>query len=182
MGCTLRWQYWGARLLMPFMVLCIPGIAAQAEDFADAVLKKHKKLLLGLLWAMCMVDLCVMIGSFHGKKLFAERPEGYFNAEHCYYSAQDYQAACQVILDNGWRNVGLYTANDSYEYPIWAMLKSEDPVIRHVFPVTDPYDPPFTPEVIFSIDRDLSDGGMDRDGVWYSVVWQQGNVSLLRAE
>ena len=45
MGCTLRWQYWGARLLMPFMVLCIPGIAAQAEDFADAVLKKRKKLL-----------------------------------------------------------------------------------------------------------------------------------------
>lgn len=182
MGCTLRWQYWGARLLMPFMVLCIPGIAAQAEDLADTVLKKRKKLLLGLLWAMCMVDLCVMIGSFHGKKLFAERPEGYFNAEHCYYSAQDYQAACQVILDNGWRNVGLYTANDSYEYPIWAMLKSENPVIRHVFPVTDPYDPPFTPDVIFSIDRDLSDGGMERDGVWYSVVWQQGNVSLLRAE
>ena len=36
--------------------------------------------------------------------------------------------------------------------------------------------------MIFSIDRDLSDGGMERDGVWYSVVWQQGNVSLLRAE
>lgn len=182
MGCTLRWQYWGARLLMPFMVLCVPGIAAEVEDFGTAVLKNAKKILLGLLWALCLLDLAVMIGTFHGKKLFAARPEGYFNAEHCIYSAEDYGAACDLILENGWKNVGLYTANDTYEYPIWAMLKSEDPVIRHVFPVTDPYDPPFTPDVIFSVDRDLSDGGFDRDGVWYSVIWQQGNVSLLRAE
>ncbi len=182
MGCTLRWQYWGARLLMPFMVLCVPGIAAEAEDFGTAVLKNGKKILLGLLWALCLLDLSVMITTFHAKKLFATRPEGYFNAEHCIYSAEDYGAACDYILENGWRNVGLYTANDTYEYPIWAMLKSEDPVIRHVFPVTDPYDPPFTPDVIFSVDRDLSDGGFDRDGVWYSVIWQQGNVSLLRAE
>ena len=182
MGCTLRWQYWGARLLMPFMVLCVPGMAAAAEDFGTAVLKNGKKILLGILWALCLLDLVVMIGTFHAKKLFAARPEGYFNAEHCIYSAEDYGAACDLILENGWKNVGLYTANDTYEYPIWAMLKGEDPVIRHVFPVTDPHDPPFTPDVIFSLDRDLSDGGFDRDGVWYSVIWQQGNVSLLRAE
>ena len=182
MGCTLRWQYWGARLLMPFMVLCIPGITAEAEDFAGAVLRRRKNLVLGLLWVLCLMDMAVMIGTFHGKKLFAHRPEGYFNAEHCIYSAEDYGAACEVILQNGWKNVGLYTANDTYEYPVWAMLKSENPVIRHVFPVTDPYDPPFTPDVIFSVDRDLSDGGFERDGVWYAVVWQQGNVSLLRAD
>lgn len=181
MGCTLRWQYWGSRLLMPFMVLCVPGVAAMAEDFAQTVLRQRKTVLLAVLWAVCLLDLAVMIGTFHSKKLFAERPQGYFAAEHCYYSAQDYQAACDVILENGWHNVGLYTANDTYEYPLWAMLKKGSVQICHVFTVTDPYDPPFTPDVILSVDRDLSDGGWERDGVWYSVVWQQGNVSLLRA-
>lgn len=181
MGCTLRWQYWGTRLLMPFMVLCVPGMAAMIMDFAEVLLKKRGGMLAGLVCALCCLDLAVMVFTYHGPRLLAGRPNGYFAAEGCtsLYDPADYQAACDRIEAGGWQTVGLFTANDTYEYPVWAMLRGKVVKIGHVFGSADPGE--YAPDVVFSVDRDVS-GGLVQGGKEYSVIWQSGRVSLLGAD
>jgi hypothetical protein len=116
----LKWQPWGGRLQLPFIVLSAPFIGAVL-----AMVKKEIAVNIGI--------LLVIISSFHwvfentsrpvlGKYTIfkVSRVDQYFTE---YPFKQPYLDAMKVLQENGCENIGLIIGGNTYEYPLWAILK-----------------------------------------------------------
>ena len=88
---------------------------------------------MGIICLVCVIDI-INIGKYHQDICnvygAAQRPYGYFVNRSNEYEA--YSGICQSITDNGYQQIGLFSSEDDYEYPFWAMLQENDVQIRHV--------------------------------------------------
>lgn len=84
---------------------------------------------------------------------------------------------CQKILENQYSDIGLRLNEDSYEYPLWYMLKGDDIRIEHVFVGNESAaytDGSFIPDCIIWVDQ-LPDGEIIFQKQRYEVTQEYPN-------
>ncbi len=129
---TLKWQPWHSRLHVPFFLLYAP--------FAASVFDRIKnKVLVPAVGLLCSVLATPWIFANQSRPLFSdngisrqERDRQYFaNNPGMYYS---YRKTADDLAAMNCVKVGLSFSGDSWEYPLWPLLKKSEPdaVIRHV--------------------------------------------------
>lgn len=133
---VLRWEPFVTRYMVSFLALLCPMIVFQIQRLTEVSAKKPLRLqniLVGIICLVCVIDI-INIGEYHQGICnvygAAQRPYGYFVNRSNEYEA--YSAICQAIADNGYQQIGLFSNEDHYEYPFWAMLQENDVQIRHV--------------------------------------------------
>jgi len=129
---SLKWQPWHSRLHLPFFILFAPFAAAVISE------QKNKTLLLSLsilsaLFALPWLTANESRPLTGGKSIFSqERNKQYFaNNPGMFFS---YRKAADEIIDLNCNKIGLAFAGDSWEYPLWPLLKDHRSQIkiRHV--------------------------------------------------
>jgi hypothetical protein len=118
----LKWQPWGGRLQLPFIVL--------SASFIGAILAKIKQ--------EKFVNICIVLtvistfpwvfentsrpilGKYSIFKI--SRMDQYFTE---YPNKQPYLNAVKVLQERGCKNIGLILGGNTYEYPLWAIMNYE---------------------------------------------------------
>lgn len=123
--CTVvRWEPFVCRYMLPYLMLLCPMVSVQLQDIAgNAGQEMWRVSCVPAVSCLCIAQLCglfachVQIARSQGM----ERPEGYFyNRSNI---TEEYLAACEYIVGEGYREVGVVMGRDSYEYPVWYMLQ-----------------------------------------------------------
>lgn len=127
----LRWQPWQSRLLLPFFYIFIPIEAIMIEKLLG-------KLSAVFLIVVFMMTIPYLLGNpmrpiFGKNSLFVQKIEAqYFNNRP--NIEKSYLEGVSLIKKSKCNRIGLNINGDDYEYPIWALLKEQKPVIQH-YPV-----------------------------------------------
>lgn len=119
---VLKWQPWHARLHIPLFLASAPLVGIAAQSF---VRRRARVIAIGILLLSAAPYLLLnqarpLLGP---QSVFVEpRERQYFtNRREAYPS---YAAAAARLRDLRPRVIGLALGGDSYEYPLWALLKS----------------------------------------------------------
>ncbi len=122
---VLRWQIWHSRLLLPLFVLAAPLIACwMAERRAGIRVAAALLLMAGAMPLLLFNRSRPVLGSdsmFNKSRVeqyFVNRPE----------LLEPYQEAARLINSHSANNVVLYFSGDSWEYPLWALSKTTQPL------------------------------------------------------
>lgn len=183
MFICIRWQPWGHRLLFPALALfCI---------FVGCVIStifENKNVRIILILATLIV---LFPDAYHSvkkqtddyaKPVWAgeERFDGYFkNRNECldmYKEIVSQEAVAEAS------EIGLLLGGDTYEYPLWVVLKRADTTIHHVLPESDRVN--WYPGCIISIgNREIEkDSVMKYGDKEYQCIWNfedNDNYSIL---
>jgi hypothetical protein len=153
----LKWQPWHSRLHLPLFILCAP-LAAVA--FSQIRVKWIGNMIIpalmvsSLYWVMCN-ETRPMLGR---NSIFTEtRLDLYFACRNPGFR-ENYIAAADFIKKREYRSIGLATNEDSWEYPLWALLKANSRNIRiEHYNVNNEsgaiQSAPFVPDVLICIDQ-----------------------------
>jgi len=136
----LRWEPYVTRYMVSYLALFCPVIASHLQGekhfclpVSVSPLFRIRVVLYGIICFFCITDLYGMI-NYHKNICIdynaAKRPYGYFVNRTTDW--EPYRELCDYIIQSGCREVGLYTNEDHYEYPFWAMLDSSVSRIDHI--------------------------------------------------
>jgi len=172
----LAWQPWASRLHLPLFVLASPGLGL----VLSRVLRRK-------FWVWVLV-LGLFISSVPYLLFSAPRPiarsplflthipsifqqtrlEGYFAIFSRFY--QPYVSAIDLALAHQCRHLGLYTSDDSWEYPFWAVAQAKSPQLPLKFRAVNVDNPSknldlspaekFTPCAILAMERENLDASL----------------------
>jgi len=117
----LRWQIWGNRLMLPLFVLWCPlvviALGGDAQGRRMMMLLACAVALLSLPWVFNIatrpIDSRMLYTLPREQQYFAKRPELF----------QEYRDVAELILASGCRRLGLVIGGDSWEYPLWVLLR-----------------------------------------------------------
>ena len=123
----LRWEPFINRYLIAYLTLLCPMVAISLQYLSKKKKRAADSLALVAI-ILCSINILIAVEYEMNGHVF-ERPEGYF-AGNDY--EKDYISVCSYIKSQDFEKVGLYFGEDSYEYPIWAMLKKNDITIHQV--------------------------------------------------
>ncbi|MFA5089006.1 MAG: glycosyltransferase family 39 protein, partial [Candidatus Omnitrophota bacterium] len=129
----LKWQPWNARLHLPLFVLCMPFAATVLPKIMNDKFRISVALLLfagALPWLFLNHSRPLLAA----KNIFTTgRMEQYFaNNPGFRYS---YEQAAQEAKSTGCRQIGLSLGGNSWEYPLWVLLRpggTTGPRLEHV--------------------------------------------------
>lgn len=129
----LRWEPFVSRYMISYLAALCPCIVLVVQKLQRQIKNKAGKgIIFGGIVALCMFHL-VGMAWYHVDMCRSTkagvRPVGYFASRGTYHS---YEALCGVIRENQYIQVGLLMTEDSYEYPIWQMLRGTAEKIEHV--------------------------------------------------
>jgi len=166
----LSWNYWTLRYQPPLFALAAPLIGFALEKSCGEKTRRVFCILLVLYcipvlsgnWSRPLLPPACGANPFsvwtqtREQLYFSERPERSFR--------ERYLAAADILAKERAESIGLVIGEDSWEYPLWALLRarvSVMPRIRHVIPPeTDdasPVVPPaFAPQYLFVLERRLA--------------------------
>ncbi len=133
----IKWNPWNGRLHMPIFILA----TAPAAIALDRLLKKpSRSVLVAMIFATCFLSL-----AFHRTRPLLSTPsipeESIFRSGRIsQYFVNDpslhgpYLSALQLVKEKNYRNIGLKTGWDSFEYPLWPLSESigMNPTFHHV--------------------------------------------------
>lgn len=136
---VLKWQPWHSRLLLPLFVLGAPAIGVLAGKYWQPVLVTLVALgllLAALPWAFSNVTRPLVL-QWKGEIIFPlltnDRNQLYFvNRPDIYYQYVQIAEDMQRIKAS---NIGLVLGVDTWEYPLWVLIKQGNPApvrIEHV--------------------------------------------------
>lgn len=180
----LKWQPWHSRLHTPLFVMWAPFVAVVFSKIFNRIFVNSLAvviLLLAVPWLLhCQTR--PLIGENNIFKV--SRNEQYFampiGIKGHFLQLKDY------LKDKNPSQIGLYLGDDTWEYPLWVLLRQDSQDIRfeHIN-VTNAsskkYDIPpfdnFSPDTIISIDRDDQNEILVKDNV-YVKKWSSGRVRL----
>lgn len=123
----LRWEPFINRYLVSYFALLCPMVAVSLQQI-KGIGSKQNKYISDFLVLLCLINV-LFAARYELEGHIFSRPEGYFagnNYGDCYIST------CTYIIEKNFKKVGLYFGEDSYEYPIWAMLNNKGVVIKQV--------------------------------------------------
>lgn len=161
-AATIRWNVWQVRYHLPGFALIVPGIAtvwpARWLEYRRATAIAVALSLVGLPFLLLnqirrvvpvklgwpSTDRASYLTQSPEERLFANKPE----------LLEPFRDAADAIVHSKASQVGLLIGSDSWEYPLWALLRvrMRGPFrIEHVTAAADPAYPrgPFEPEVLF---------------------------------
>ncbi len=126
----LKWKPWNVRLHLFFFVAWMPFIGTVLSRIVDRL--RYKKTIEYCLLSLLVMSLPLilynesrpMLGE--GTIFTTARTDQYFNLRSTLEAP--YQAA--VRQTNQCSSVGLYLREDSWEYPLWILLRSQNPDTR----------------------------------------------------
>lgn len=155
--CILvRWEPFVSRYMLPYMILLCPMATVQIQDISEhAGSEMWRVSAVPVVCTLCVIQLCSLF-NYHvhiAKYQNQARPEGYFYNRSNIRDA--YIEACSLVVNEGYREVGLIMNGDSYEYPIWHMLQGSAERIDNVWisEETSRYeDMSYEPECVLAID------------------------------
>jgi len=129
---TLKWQPWGSRLQLPLFVLAAPLVAvALARVAPPRALRVAGALLLAAAvpWLVAGTPR-PLVG--RGSVLTTPRTTQYF--ANWSSLAAPYAQVARALRAAGCRDVGFVGGWNAYDYPLWALLRRDDPAarLRHV--------------------------------------------------
>lgn len=136
---VLKWQFWNSRLLLPLFVLGAPAIGVLAGKYWQpwlVALAAPGLLLAALPWAFSNVTRPLVLTE-GGETIFplltVERNQLYFvNRPDIYYQ---YVQIAEDMRRMKASNIGLILGGDTWEYPLWVLIKQGNPTpvrIEHV--------------------------------------------------
>lgn len=176
---ALNWDLCNPRYMLGYLTLLCPITGCALQKIDDTKLCKTGTLVLSFL---CAVELASMqvyqAASCFGRANYS-RPVGYFAVFPDEYEPMG-EHICPLILEHGYKNVGLDTAL-LYEYPLWYMLRSSGTRIEHVMVDNETAryaDPDFVPDCV------IGRGILTNDTLMigeqgYRLVWEDGQYYLL---
>jgi 4-amino-4-deoxy-L-arabinose transferase-like glycosyltransferase len=147
----LRWEPFINRYLIAYLTLLCPMVAITIQS-----LWKNKKRIAKSV-ALITIILCsinvLFTAEYEMKDHIFKRPEGYFAGNNY---ENDYISVCSYVQTRNYIEIGLYFGEDSFEYPIWALLKNKGITIHQVSTDNDTTkyeDYLFIPECILVSDK-----------------------------
>ena len=128
-----------------------------------------------------MIGIIVFTGASDLTKIWIFHSQAYNNSkeksriETYFYicgegNTGDYQDIVKEIEARGYHNIGLLTGNDTFEYPLWCMLRGYSCRVEHISVdnMTDIYeDANFTPDCILVRDWEPELDAYDYAGMHY---------------
>lgn len=162
----IRWQPWVTRLLIPSLCLAIPGIVYYLGEFFSITNQKGIWIakissLAEYIIISTLLFQCVICNSheYSGLKQYSASGKQLSQFE-LYFLGRDngtsYQKMCEVIESNGFNSIGLYTGENSYQYPIqikWYGEKKIENVIMYKEKTEEKgINPEFVPDAILVAD------------------------------
>lgn len=128
--CFLRWEKFINRYMITYFALLTVFIVIQVHDISRKI--RQSIICFGLCMFLILgniVNYCNGIQYLNSIAPFT-KPDGYFT----YYGniEEEYVTIVNEIKASGSGKVGLVIREDSFEYPIWSMLKNQDYEIRHI--------------------------------------------------
>jgi len=127
----INWNIWITRLQLPLLVLWSAPIAITLSGLALAQARLYIVVVLVMAsqyWLFCN-ETRPLIGK--GNILSMSREEQYFRNSRPSFTAQ-YTHAASLLRKRGCAQVGLWLGYDSWEYPLWILLKRDDLRIKHI--------------------------------------------------
>lgn len=132
--CTVvRWEPFVSRYMLPYLALLCIMASVQLQDISqNAKMEMWRISCVPVVCCLCIVQLSLLF-SYHIDILLEQevkRPTGYFRSRRNIEIS--YTEACEYISLNGYEEIGLILGGDSYEYPIFYMLKNKVKRIEHI--------------------------------------------------
>ena len=119
---VVRYQYWITRFHLPMFIMFCPVFGI----FMERVLSPGKIIVMGWLF---FLNACLYL-FFNPYHLWVG-PKSIFNLPHTYQyliyrpAAHNYIKIADQIKDLGCHEIGIITGPDSWEYPLWALLRAQ---------------------------------------------------------
>lgn len=183
--CTmLRWEPFVSRYMISYFAVLCPAIAGQLDllfENNDECSHKNEIRLTSVLYFLCITEIMGVI-YYHGRiALNQSKQVGYF--ENRSNVTSEYVELIELVNRMNYRNIGLLIGEDSYEYPLEAML-NYDTRIEHinVTNVTGKYeDIDFIPDIVVAINYGIEDSILSCHGHEYELNKKLGeNVCVLK--
>jgi hypothetical protein len=182
---VIRWDPWQTRYQLPAFVLVAPAVArAWPEGWAES------RKTVGLFLIMGLTALPALLLNFSRPLMpLHDRPSYLMQSytERLFVNQpsllEPYRDAVDVIDRSKASQVGLILGGNSWEYPIWSMLRTrklDHPVrIEHVgLPPTQHYPlGPFVPDVLFWSTTELAPPTLNVDGLEFVRVGPPGTTA-----
>lgn len=188
----LKWQPWSSRFHLPLFVMCAPFMAVCLEHPSIA---PSRPVFAGLLLVAAQMWLFhnetrPLIGLDIRNVFETSRLDRYFvNMPHL---QSQYVQAAKIVTDLGCREVGLWTAVDSCEYPLWWLLNPDDGRtvrIEHINVTNETsrlYAPErfgtFAPCAIISIDKNELKTQIQTGAVVHPRIWMEKDVAVYATQ
>lgn len=179
---VLRWEPYVTRYMVSYLALLCPMLALQLQNFTEQKAARAAGII-GAVGLLCLTSF-ISMGIYHREMCVkygaSSRPYGYFTNRSNEYSY--YEAICQDIRAAGYTQLGLHTAEDSYEYPLWRMLDGQSERLEHVLVSNESEiyeDTGYIPECIIWIDSAPPEGGLTYNGQVYDRIIDYGEAHYL---
>ena len=169
----MRWEAFISRYMMTYFALLCIVVAVMLHQLITVY---------GMSFlAYAMIGIIVFTGASDLTKIWTFHSQAYNNSkeksriETYFYicgegNTGDYQDIVKEIEARGYHNIGLLTGNDTFEYPLWCMLRGYSCRVEHISVdnMTDIYeDANFTPDCIFVRDWEPELDAYDYAGMHY---------------
>lgn len=157
---VLRWEPFVSRYMISYLAVLCPALAGQLELFFEngkAGKSRAGNSFITILCFLCCTEVLGML-YYHGRIAFEQTEyNGYFVTRR--EIAESYVELAETLNQGNYRNIGLITGTDSYEYPLTVMLKNYDRIEHvNVENETGKYEElDFIPDILVAINYDGPD-------------------------
>ena len=129
----LRWERFVTRYMIAFLALCCPLIVVVVNSLWTAGKQKCYWAIVGVLFFLSFAEFANMIPYHYEQSRWTtgERSVEYFHN----WKEEKYPIYCEIasyIHEQNIDQIGLIVSENSYEYPIWTMLRKDDITIEDI--------------------------------------------------
>lgn len=165
----LRWERFIERYTITYLALFCPIIALLVNNLYETGKEKYGDMIVGMLLFVSLAELAHMFPYHYIESTWGEKRsvEYFHNWKEEKYGV--YEEAASYIISEEYSTVGLAISENSYEYPLWALLSGTNVILKgiDVENITAVYeDPDFMPECIF-VDKEAGIEEYEYHGVKY---------------
>ncbi len=130
----IRWEFYVTRYMLSYFTLLCPMIALQLQKLTEGKQKiELRYVIVGITSCLCLLDVVNMTAyhrNIYARDGFNERPLGYFTVRSNEY--EPCLEICGYIIEEGYKDIGIYLGGNDYEYPYWALLSEHVDQVQHV--------------------------------------------------
>lgn len=156
---VLRWEPYVTRYMIAYLGLLCPAAAIMIQDFGEKIeRKKFYYALIGIIFFTSAVEMASMV-EYHVEKAEYDKADDSRISGYFYWQPGSMYSAHlemqSIVKEQGYKNIGLITLEDSYDYPVFEMLEPYVDRIEHinVDNVTNVYeDMEFLPDCIIVLE------------------------------
>ena len=196
-AAVVRWQPWGVRLMLPALVLITVPTIYFLSALPSVFSSNKGSSLSGQIPAACMIAVIVFLcissnsGSFdylfdqsrldlYSFKYDRSRFERYFSFSS---AEKHYLSFCDMIDANDYFNIGIYSGEDAYQYPLLARYYKQKNIQNVILGDSNSLmlNPSFKPDIIISVEKELDcDSLYFCNGNSYECVYNDSGYSIWK--